>query len=124
MKIIDAVNTVDSRKIGNRYSMTEKIKWLSDIDGIIMRELINTHAGGENISFSEYNEQTDVNTVLLADDAYSDLYIYYLEAQIDRCNQEFTRYNNDMILFNNAYEEFANFYNRTHAPIKRNRAGY
>lgn len=143
MTIIDAINRVDARKPGNQYTIAEKIKWLSDLDGIITRELIMTHGGkyfegrppggcppppgGDGTLYGEfpkYNENTDVNTALLADDAYGDLYIYYLEAQIDRCNRELASYNNDMILFNSAYEEYANYYNRTRPPGRKTEVGY
>lgn len=119
MTISEAISVVDSHKIGNQYSREEKIKWLSDVDSMIKREIIDTHEGAGGISFSGYNGDTDESVSLLAPDYYSDIYVTYLEAQIDRGNQEFSLYNNDMIMFNSAYQAYAAEYNRVHMPLKR-----
>lgn len=120
MTIGEAISIVDSHKIGNQYAREEKIKWLSDVDSMIKREIIDTHEGSDSISFSGYNDDTDESVSLLAPDCYSDIYTMYLEAQIDRGNQEFSLYNNDMIMFNSAYQAYAAEYNRNHMPLQRN----
>ena len=45
-----------------------------------------------------------------------DMYCYYLMAMIAMHNMETAKYNQHMIAYNNAYQEFANWYNRTHRP--------
>ena len=43
-----------------------------------------------------------------------DVYYYYLQAMIAAENSETQRYNKRMTLFNAAYQEWTDFYNRTH----------
>ena len=118
MTIIEAINRVDTMK-PNNYSQQEKMYWLSVLDGTVKAEIIDTHEGGEAISFSGYPENTRLETELLIPKPYDEVYIRYLEMQIDYANGEYGKYNNSMILFNNAYSAFERFYNREHMPISR-----
>ena len=45
MTIIGAITRVDTVK-PNTYSQMDKVKWLSELDGIIKAEIIDTHEGG------------------------------------------------------------------------------
>ena len=96
MTIIEAITHVDTVK-PNSYGQTEKIKWLSDIDGMIKAEVIDTHEGGEDISFSGYTDETDLNTKLLAPAPYDKLYTHYLEMQIDYANNEYGKYKSVLV---------------------------
>jgi hypothetical protein len=82
MTIMDAIFRLGELK-PNSYSQSEKIKWLSTLDGIVKREIIDTHEGGEDIAFKGYNENTDLTTELLVPAPYDDIYLRWLEAQID-----------------------------------------
>ena len=116
MKIIEVINRIDTIK-PNTYTEREKIYWLSVLDGHIKNDIIDTHEGGENISFEGYNENTDVYTTeLLAPAPYDEMYLYWLECKIDYYNGEMVRYNNSITMFNTIYEGFAQFYNREHKP--------
>ena len=53
MKIIEAIQKVDALK-PNNYSQEDKIKWLSTLDGVIKREIIDTHEGASDIVFNGY----------------------------------------------------------------------
>lgn len=114
MTIADAIRRVDISRKGNAYSDGDKIEWLSTIDGIIKREIVDTHHGGHHIHFHGYDRDTDVDTELIAVEPYTDLYLYYLEAQIDMHDGETVKYSNDMVRFNNAYQQYTNWYNRKH----------
>lgn len=118
MTIIGAITRVDTVK-PNMYSQTEKIKWLSELDGIIKKEIIDTHEGGEGITFSGYTEETDLTTELLVPAPYDEVYIRYLEMQIDYANNEYGKYNNSMVMYNSVYTAFEKHYNRDHIPISR-----
>lgn len=119
MTIMGAINHVDAVK-PNGYSQTEKIKWLSTLDGIVKAEIIDTHEGGESISFKEYDEMTALTKELLIPHPYDDVYIKWLEAQIDYANGEYGKYNNSITMYNTAYSAFEKYYNRTHKPISKN----
>lgn len=115
MTLIEAITRIDTLK-PNTYTQQEKIKWLSTLDGLIKNEIIDTHEGGENISFAGYDENTNIATELLVPAPYDDIYIRWLETRIDYTNGEYTRYNNGVSAYNDAYSEFSKYYNRTHMP--------
>jgi hypothetical protein len=100
----------------NTYSDSSRIRWLNDIEGRIMEELVKTHKGSEEVTYDGYTE-ADVQAELIAKPPYDNLYLYYLYAMIDFSNMETERYNNSMIMFNQAYQDFASWYNRTHMPL-------
>lgn len=119
MTIIEAINRIDALK-PNNYSQEDKVAWLSQIDGGIKKEIIDTHEGGEAITFNGYNEATPMDTELLIPSPYDDVYIKWLEAQIDYANSEYGRYNNSMVAYNSALTSFERFYNRNHMPKGNN----
>lgn len=116
MTLLEAINRIDVLK-PNGYTQAEKIQWLSNLEGIIKREIIDTHEGGEGIAFNGYTEETSLTTELLAPAPYDDVYLRYLETQIDYANGEYGKYNNSMEAYNTAYSNFQRYYNRTHMPI-------
>lgn len=115
MTIIEAINKVDVLK-PNSYTQTEKVKWLSTLDGVIKSEIIDTHEGGEDIVFNGYEDTTSVETEMLVPYPYDDIYIKWLESQIDYNNAEYQKYNNSTTAYNNAYSAFERYYNRQHMP--------
>ena len=115
MIIMEALHRIDELK-PNSYSQAEKIKWLSSLDGVIKSEIIDTHEGGEDVAFSEYPENVALTTVLLVPPPYDDIYLRWLEAQIDYNNGEYGKYNNSLIAYNDAYDLYQRHYNRTHMP--------
>lgn len=116
MTIHEAITQIDALKF-NTYTQSEKIKWLSIIDGIIKQEIIDTHEGGEDVVFDGYDDDTSPETELLAQFPYDDLYVKWLESQIDYTNAEYDKYNNSKVAFNTMYSTFNNWYTRTHMPI-------
>lgn len=115
MTIMDALYRIDELK-PNSYSQPEKIKWLSSLDGVIKSEIIDTHEGGEDMTFSGYGEDASLTTVLLVPAPYDDIYLKWLEAQIDYNNGEYGKYNNSLVAYNDAYDLYQRHYNRTHMP--------
>jgi len=113
MTIQEALTKCDGLK-PSQYDDIQKIGWLSDVEATIKKEIIDTHDGGIDIEFNKYDENTDYSTKLIASEPYSDLYVQYLMAQIDYYNAEFQRYNNTSNMFNAKYQDFANYWNRTH----------
>jgi hypothetical protein len=110
-----AINHLDAVK-PNGYSQTEKIKWLSTLDGIVKAEIIDTHEGGEGVIFKDYDEMTPLTQELLIPHPYDEVYIRWLEAQIDYANGEYGKYNNSITMYNIAYSAYERYYNRTHLP--------
>lgn len=118
MTVREAIAQVDRLK-PNKFSQEDKVKWLSDIDGLIVRELVETHEDspleGEFKGYDSENMDAD----LLVPFPYDILYRWYLESQIDLGNMEINKYNNSKALFNNAYVNFTDHYNRTHMPKQK-----
>lgn len=114
MKIIEAINRIDSLK-HNTYEQNRKVEWLSELDAMVKTEIIDTHEG--EVTFTGYDDSTNPQTELLIPAPYDKAYLLWLEAQIDYYNGEYDKYNNAMDMFNEAYTGFKNHYNRTNKPI-------
>ena len=115
MKIIEAINTIDVQK-NNTYTHNDKVTWLSNLDAKVKRLIIDTHEGGEEVTFTGYSDITDPNTELLVPAPFDEVYLRWLEAMIDYNNGEYKKYNNSIAMYNTAYEAYQNHYNRTHMP--------
>ena len=115
MKIIEAINRIDSLK-HNTYSNNEKVAWLSRLDSMVKRLIIDTHEDGEDITFTGYDDTTDPETELLVPAPFDEMYLRWLEAQIDYTNGEYDKYNNSILMYQTAYDGYANYYNRNHMP--------
>lgn len=115
MTLIEAISKIDNLK-HNTYTHEDKVSWLSRLDHMVKKEILDTHEGGDGTEFSGYDTDSSVETELLVPPPYDELYLRWLEAQIDYCNGEYDRYNNAMEMFNTAYQGYANYYNRTHMP--------
>ena len=115
MKIIEAINRIDALN-HNTYSETEKVQWLSRVDWMVKKHVIDTHEGAEEVTFTGYDDMTDLKTELLVPAPHDELYLRWVEAQIHYHNGEYGKYNNAIDMFNTAYEDYKKYYNRTHMP--------
>lgn len=117
MTIQEAIDRVDMLK-PNKQPEEFKIKWLSELDGLIHREIILKHAhSGRMRHFDGYDEDTNPGQVLLAPYPYDEIYTWWLMSKVDLQNQEIDKYNNDRTLFNNAYDTLSDWWTRNHMPI-------
>lgn len=115
MTILEAINKVDNLK-PNAYDQETKIGWLSEIDGIVKKEIIDTHEGGVE-TVLPYDKNTSLSTELLIYSPYDDAYVFYLMSKIDYANGETIKYNNDIIKFQDMYSSFRNHYNKNNVPL-------
>lgn len=118
MKIIEALDRIDSLK-HNTYSQADKIAWLSRLDSMVKRLIIDTHEGGEEVTFEGYRPDTDLETEMLVPAPFDEMYLRWLEAQIDYANGEYGKYNNSILMYQTAYDGYQNYYNRNHLPRTR-----
>ena len=116
-RIIDILSEVDELK-PNTYEDAQKIKWISTVEAGLYRDVYETHEHEEEIEFNGYSED-DMNTELWLPDSYADIYTYYVMALMDFHNGEIERYNNSIIMYMTALNDFKAWYNRTHTPISR-----
>lgn len=116
MKLIEAINMIDAL-VPNSYTQEDKIRWLSNLDGTIKKNIIDKFVGGDEVTFEGYTAETPLETELLVPAPYDmTVYSYWLQAQIDYWNQELSKYNNSITLYNTAYTEFERWYIRNHMP--------
>ena len=102
MKAIEAIHRVDILE-PNQYAVDQKLRWLSLLDGQIFEELINAYEPerekpGEYITGEEE---------LLAPMPYAEsIYCRYLQAMIAAENCESAKYNQQIVLYNGAFQQY------------------
>lgn len=109
MTINEAITRIDSLK-HNTYTQSDKVAWLSRLDSMVVRLIIDD---GDNIA---YDDSTDINTELLVPAPFDEMYLRWMEAQIDYHNGEYDKYNNAILMFNTDFEAYKNYYNRKFMP--------
>ena len=115
MTITEAITRLDALKF-NTFTRAEKIDWLSAADWRIYREVLQPCLGEAVAPFSGYDENTDPETRLLAPPPFEELYLRWMEAQIDYHNGEYHRYNNAITLYNRLFSAFQSLFLQEHKP--------
>ena len=118
MTIIEAINKVDALKF-NAYSQNDKISWLSKLDLAVKRLILDNHVGHPAPDFKGYTEDTPLSTVLLVPAPFDEIYLRWMDAQIDYYNGENDRYNNSILLYNAMFDAYANYYTRQNKPCNK-----
>lgn len=116
MTIRDAIGGIDEL-LHNAYSQEQKIEWLSKLEWIIKRQVIDTHEGADGVSFSGFDSNTDIDTELIAPAPYDEMYLLWLESKIHYSNKEWAKYNNAAVAYNEHYLAYARWYNENNRPI-------
>ena len=103
------------------YTDAELLSWINRIERMIWNNLVITHAlpDGMVTELPVYDAETEDDTVLLAPLLHDEVYQHFLIMQIDLYNMEYVKYNNSRALYNTAWTELANWWNRNYRPVKR-----
>lgn len=117
MTIIEAITKVNKLK-PNTIDDGIKVEWLSKIDSLIFTDTIKAHRKNATTSilpnlpneFVPYDENEDCE--LIVPYTYEDLYLYWLEAQINYWQDDIDAYNKAMTRFNEMFSAFSNWFNR------------
>lgn len=115
-KLIENILTIKGQQFDNEIITS----WINEIEGQVIDEVFNK-AIGVNIEFVPYDYTTDMERKLYISDRFQDVYTNYIYSKIDFLNQETERYNNDVVMFNAAYESFSSWYLRNN---KQKSIGY
>lgn len=103
------ISRVDEIK-PNSFTQEQKLDFISELDSHLFDDIIKPY----NPDATEFVPYTSVSQDVIASDRYKDMYVFYIEAKIDFNNKENTDFNNDMVMYNNAYMEFNKAYIRNH----------
>ena len=95
--------------VPNSFTAAEKMRWLSQAEGMVRREIYGQQ--GELPPLTE-------TSGLTVEVPYESLYERYVEAQIFYANGELDRYNNAAAAWNGAYLAVKDYVNRNGAPEK------
>lgn len=99
----------------NQFTAAQKLLWLNQVEQTIWHKIIETHESDLE-DMPSYSDASSADT-LLAEDPYSRLYPLWMDAQIAYYNRESLKYESAATAFNAAYEEYRNWYNRSHMPV-------
>lgn len=114
MTIHEAIVRVDTVK-PNRFKEEQKVAWLKNLEGQIFNELVLTHEHPPMLITTGSDDETERQ--LVAPHPYDEVYVLYLQSQIDLNNMEIAKYNNSKTLYNNAYQTLVDYWNRTYMPV-------
>lgn len=115
MTIAQALERIDSLK-RNTYHISDKVEWLSRMDMMVKRLIIDTHEGAGETVFEGYNDRTDRDTELLVPAPFDEVYLLWLESQINYYNGEYEKYNASILMYQAAYAKYEDYYRRNHMP--------
>lgn len=120
MTVRELFTTLDQTR-PNAFTDGEKLHFLNTIEGRIYKEILNRAEGDESVfvPFQEGEEERE----LIVPIPYTDIYFYYLAAMIDFYNGDSGRYNDTMVLYNQAWDDYAAYYRQTHRPKQTNLTG-
>lgn len=79
------------------------LSFLNTVEAKI-RLIINNEA-----EFTPYKFENIETDILFLDDKFSEIYIFYLSAQVDLYSNNIASYNNFITLYNNALAEYYNY---------------
>lgn len=106
-KLGDVLSYVDEIR-PNAYTDEQKLKWLNELEGTI-QQLVLQRKAEETVL---YQLPRDRITELLAPFPHDKMYWMYLCAMIDFANGEYSKYQNSMAMFNDAYGEYEKWHMR------------
>lgn len=115
MKISEAIAAADAVK-PNAFEEETKFRWLNELEGALaLQVFLMAPAEAEQLRYS-YPE--DLDTVMLVDPPYDQIYPLYLQAKIDAANGEYNQYANTMSIYNAAYAEFVGWFCQLYDPAE------
>lgn len=113
--IIEQYNTERPNSIEDMV----KLSWLKKCETSLIEDTIKNHYGAPtDEELFLHLEYFAMDTDLLLEEPYDDVYIYYLDQRIAYNNNDMNRYNASMRMYNNALLYWKQKYNREHMVIK------
>jgi len=98
----------------NQFEEADKLKWLSECDEIIYNRVIANRDGAKEVTPNFPYTNSDLETELLVEKPYTELYRYWLEKSVHYANKEISAFNNALQMYNTYFENYLAYYNTTH----------
>jgi hypothetical protein len=120
MKLREILTTIDQIR-PNAYTDAEKIAMLNTIEGRVYTDIFQKaeEFEGAFIPFEEGQEERELAVPV----PFTELYIFFLMSRIDFLNGDSGRYNDTMVLLQNAWDEYAAYYRENNKPKQTNLHG-
>lgn len=115
MTIYDVIKSVDLLK-PNTFSDADKVAWLTRLDQMLVRTVINSHVRDEDMELPQYAPEADMDTELLAPVPHDQMYPYWMMAQMDLAHSDIDHYNINITMFNEHLNAYSAEYTRHHIP--------
>lgn len=112
MTINQVIDTLDALQ-PNTCTREEKRTWISRLDGLLKAQIWDHYADAPAVD----PNTGDMDTILPVPAPWDEIYLRYLQAQIDLVNGEVSRYANSAALYNQLLSAYRDHYNRTHRPL-------
>jgi hypothetical protein len=115
-KVIERVDEVRP----NTVDIKTKKEWLKTADNMIYQTVVLRHCGWNFMKpyQNARRDKCDPPEPMMIDEPWGmPVYMNYVISMIDQTNGDTARYNNDSILYNNALNDWAKEYHRTHMPL-------
>ena len=111
MTIGEAIELVN-RLVPNQISDQTKVDWLSDLDLMIVRNILSNYEFDADPDFDGYRADADPEIVLIVPAPFDEIYRWHLEMQIHGANGETARYNVAAEKYNAALQNYMDYVNR------------
>lgn len=98
----------------NQFEQETKVKWLSQCDEQIFNEIIKPRENAPAEEFIGYTAETPLETQLLVPEPFAEIYRYWLQKSVDYTTRDINAYNNSLLMYQQYYKNFLDYYNRNH----------
>ena len=102
------------------YDEAFMVRWLSRCEALLDQQVLKRYDKAST-GFIEFDENTDMDTELIAQEPHDALYLYFLEAQVNYADGDIAQYNNSMTMFNSELELFRREIQRRYRPLRKKR---
>lgn len=107
MTVNECLAKVKDRK-PNAYSDESLTDRLNEIEARIQREILLK----EPDDIIQYEYPDDKDTELILPKPYDSAYVYYIKMMIEFDQEEFSAYNNTLLMFNAQFQDAEKYYNK------------
>lgn len=111
----EVIERADGEK-PNAFDEKQKMAWVATLEGRLAADVFLWDV--TEIRAMKHDYPDGMDDELMVPWPHDDIYVYWLEAMIDRANGEDDRYQNSMQLYNAAYSNFVLWFVRSYEPAQ------